>query len=424
MYIVVNIILWVAYLASLYFSIFLVLVYFDKKSLFKTETSSIEPTKFPFVSIIIPAYNEENTILGTLKSVDKIDYPKEKIEILVINDGSTDKTKQKIEQFIKNKPEFELISHHNKGKAASMNIALQKAKGDFFACLDADSFVDPLTLKKMLAFYYNENDPKLVIVTPAMKVYKPKNILQKIQWLEYLVMIFVGRLTSHLDSLYVAPGPFSIYRTDIIKKLGGFDEHNLTEDQEIAYRVQKHNYKIKQCFDGYVYTTAPHKLVPFYKQRRRWYLGSLSCVHKYREMVANRKYGDFGMMQMVKNVFGYVLAITGITIAIYLIFLPFLEKIKNLLLIKFNIAPFILGWTPNFSLLNILSSDFRRFFIIIFLFAFGLFFFYQAHKNTNEKIVKFGWIPIIPYFLFYYLLKGSILLLSLFEFTRGKRIKW
>jgi len=129
-------------------------------------------------------------------------------------------------------------------------------------------------------------------------------------------------------------------------------------------------------------------------------------------------------MQMVKNVFGYVLAITGITIAIYLIFLPFLEKIKNLLLIKFNITPFILGWTPNFSLLNILSSDFRRFFIIIFLFAFGLFFFYQAHKNTNEKIVKFGWIPIIPYFLFYYLLKGSILLLSLFEFTRGKRIKW
>ena len=95
-------------------------------------------------------------------------------------------------------------------------------------------------------------------------------------------MIFVGRLTSQLDSLYVAPGPFSLYKTKVIRKLGGFDETSLTEDQEIAYRVQKHNYKIKQCFDGYVETEAPRAFKGFYKQRKRWYKGGLSCVYKYK----------------------------------------------------------------------------------------------------------------------------------------------
>ncbi len=419
-----NIVLLIAYITSLYFSVFLFLVFLDKIVLFKKEKSSLNVPKTPLVSVIVPAYNEEKTILRTLKSVNGLDYPKSKLEVIIINDGSKDKTGEVVKNYIKNKSNFKLISHKNMGKAASMNKALKIAKGELFACLDADSFVDSLTLKKMLSFYYQENDPQLVIVTPAMKVYQPSNLLQRVQWLEYLVIILIARIVSHLDSLYVAPGPFSLYRTDIIRKLGGFDKTSIVEDQEIAYRVQKENYKIKQCFEGYVYTVAPKKIKPFYLQRRRWYLGSIACVHKYKELIANKKYGDFGMMQMVKNVAGYVLALTGIIIAFYIFVGPFFTKLKNLAVIKFNILPYLFDFNFNFTFLNFLLTDFKKVFIIFFLFALGAFFFYQAHKNANEKMNAFGWLPLIPYFAFYYLVKGVILLISLFEFARGKKLKW
>ncbi len=392
--------------------------------MFRTERSSLNPAKEPFVTVLIPAYNEEKTINRTMQSVWEIDYPRNKLQVIVINDGSKDSTEEKIKAFIEDKPNFQLLSQKNQGKAAALNNALKITYGEFFTCLDADSFVDKYTLKKMLSLYYKENDPKLAIITPAMKVYSPRNILQKIQWLEYIVIILIARISSHLDSLYVAPGPFSLYKTKIVNEAGGFDVTNITEDQEIAYRLQQKQYKIKHCFDGYVYTTAPDKIKPFYKQRRRWYLGSIICVHKYRNMIANKKYGDFGIMQMIKNVAGYVLALTGMLAAVYFLALPLLEKMRNLFLVKFDIIPFLKNFQFNFSVLDLLFSDFRKVFILIFLFAIGLFFFYQAHKNANEKVSKAGWIPIIPYFLFYYLLKGTILILSTFEFTRRRKLKW
>ena len=312
----------------------------------------------------------------------------------------------------------------NAGKAKSLNNALKKANGKYFACLDADSFVDSLTLRKMLAMFEKDEQEEVAIITPAMKVYKPETILEKIQWLEYLVIILIARVSSHLDSLYVAPGPFSLYRTEVIKNLGGFDEKSLTEDQEIAYRVQKAQLKIRQCFDGYVFTKAPGKLKPFYRQRRRWYLGSISSVYQYKELMADKKYGDFGFIQMIKNVAGYFLAITGLLAVSYLFLIPLLTRIKNLFLVKFNIIPYITNFKLDLSIMDFLTLDFRKGIIIISLFMVGFFFFHQAHRNAQEKISKFGWIPLIPYFLFYYVLKGAILLLSLAEFSKSRRVKW
>lgn len=419
-----SVILWLTYLLSLYFAIFFVLVFIDKKTFFdneKNERGSLKLKKHPLISVLIPAYNEEKTVLGTLKSVLALDYPKNKLEVIVIDDGSTDQTKKAIENFIKDKKQVKLISHKNMGKAASMNKALKIARGEFFACLDADSYVERKTLKKMLVLYEKENDPDLVIVTPAMKVKKPKNILQKIQRIEYLVMIFIGRLTSQLDSLYVAPGPFSLYRTKVIKDLGGFDETSLTEDQEIAYRVQKNNYKIKQCFDGYVETESPGDFKGFYSQRRRWYKGGLGCVYRYRKMVLAKKYGDFGLIQMSKNVIGFLLAVSGIGFAFYFLLLPFLKKIYNFSFVSFDFWPYLYNFDLN---INFLNFDFRKGFVVLFLFGISILFFYYAHVNVNEKVKKFGIVPLIPYFFVYYLIKGFIFLLSIAELVVKKKQKW
>jgi poly-beta-1,6-N-acetyl-D-glucosamine synthase len=423
MNILVESLIWIVYFLSLYFSIFFLLVFLDKKNFFKNEVSGTKLIDLPQVSVLVPAYNEEKTVLRTLQSIDAIEYPKDKMEVIIINDGSTDKTEEIVQNYIKDKENFKIISQKNQGKATGLNNALKVVTGEYFACLDADSFVDPWTLRKMLAMYQKSKDD-LVIVTPAMKVEKPRNILQRIQWLEYIVIIFIARLTSQLDSLYVAPGPFSLYRTSIIRKIGGFDVKNITEDQEIAYRIQKKNYKIKQCFDGYVYTTAPHKLKPFYQQRRRWYLGSLMCLDKYKDLIANRKYGDFGIFQMLKNALGYFLAIAGILLAFYIFIIPAGKWIKNMFVLKFHFWPFVKAFELKISWMDFLLADFRKGFIIAFLFSAGIYFFYLAHRNAKEKMWKFGWLPIIPYFAFYYMLKGIILLLSLVQFSRKKKIRW
>ncbi len=155
----IEAIIWIAYIISLYCSIFLFLVYLEKRKIFDLEQSSTEPEKFPFISIIVPAYNEEKSIISTLESIEQIDYPKDKLEILVVSNGSSDKTPQLVKEFIKNKKEFKLFSLTEKGKALALNYGLSKCSGEFFACLDADSIVDKATLRKMLSLYYKEKGP-------------------------------------------------------------------------------------------------------------------------------------------------------------------------------------------------------------------------------------------------------------------------
>jgi len=130
------------------------------------------------------------------------------------------------------------------------------------------------------------------------------------------------------------------------------------------------------------------------------------------------------MMQMTKNVLGYFFAITGITIAIYFLLKPLLEQLKSLIIIKFNIFPYLANLNLKVNFLDLLLTDFRKGFIVLFLFIIGAMLFYYAHRNANEKMTKFGWLPLLPYFVFYYLMKGSILLLSLVHFARNKKLKW
>jgi cellulose synthase/poly-beta-1,6-N-acetylglucosamine synthase-like glycosyltransferase len=267
MHIVFTVLFWFSYLVTLYIGVYWLVTYFEKYSEFKNEKSQRKLAEFPFVSVIIPAYNEEQTIEKTAKSVLNLNYPHDKIEMIMVNDGSTDRT-QEIMQNIKEKfprRDIRIISHKNMGKAASMNKAIWRAKGAYFACLDADSFVEKSNLRKMIAMF--QKDSGLAIVTPAMKVKEPRTWLQKFQRLEYITTILFARIMGHFDMIYVAPGPFSVYKKGVVKKLGGFEKGNLTEDMEIAYRMQKHHYKIRQCFDAYVHTIAPRNLRELYRKR-------------------------------------------------------------------------------------------------------------------------------------------------------------
>jgi len=421
-----SIILWTSYIISLYFTIFWLIVFLDAKPRFlKEEKEKRLLNKFPNVSVLIPGYNEEKTISKTIHSVLNLDYPKNKLQIIVINDGSKDKTKEVVEEIIRKNKERDiiLINQKNKGKAAALNNALKITKGEFFSCLDADSTVDKKTLKKMIYLYQKEDDKDLVIVTPAMKVNKPKTLIQKLQWLEYLVAMFVARLMSQLDCIYVAPGPFSLYRAKTIKKLGGFSEDNLTEDMEIAYRVQTHDYKIRQCFDAYVHTVAPQTFHQLYKQRNRWFKGGILNVFLYRNMFMNKKFGDFGLVQMSINMFNFFLAISAISFFFYYAILPILNNIHEMWLVKFDFLPYLKTFFLNLNF-NILSIDLTKTFILILLFSVFLVMFILSHKNANERVKKHGFLYMLPYFLFYYVGLSFIAVIVIGELIIGKKQKW
>ena len=181
----VKVVLWTAYLISLYFAIFWFMVLMDKETKIKTRRLK----KFPFVSVVIPAYNEERNIITTLKSLTKLTYPKNKLEIIVVNDGSTDDTKNLVEEFIaQNKAlDIKLINKKNDGKGSALNRGLSISKGEFFVCLDADSIVTKDSLGKILPHFTEDN---IAVVLPLLKVDKPKNLWQRMQWLEYIVNMF------------------------------------------------------------------------------------------------------------------------------------------------------------------------------------------------------------------------------------------
>lgn len=416
----IDISMWIIYFVSLYFSVFWLVTFIEAK---QQTAKRISLKQYPFVSVLIPAHNEALQIHRSMRSVAQLDYPKEKYEVIVIDDGSTDTTAEQVKIVMQKSSSRNLflLSQKKSGKAAALNYGLERAKGDFFACLDADSSVDKNALKAMLAIF-EENDQQLAIVTPCMHVEQPKTLLQKFQRVEYIMAVFIQRLMGTIDCIYVAPGPFSLYRTEVIRKLGGFEQGNLTEDQEIAYRVQKHHYKIKQCPTAEVHTIAPRDMKGLYKQRNRWFKGSLLNWIKYRKLCLNRNYGDFGFFQMPLNLMNFILSLASIFFVGYFIGIPALKFLKQLILIRFDIAPYFKEiFSASFNILNI---NVGKFFVWYILFMITVVIFYMAHRTMNIRVREQGTLYLIPYFFVYYLVLSGIAVIVLVEFLLGKKQQW
>ena len=246
---------------------------------------------FPTVTIIVPCFNEELTVESTISSLLNLDYPREKLSIIVVDDGSTDGTRSRLMQF-KDRSQINLLWKKNGGKHTALNLALELVKSDLVGCLDADSFVNTNALKKIVPFFDNAD---IMAVTPSIKVYNPTTILQYVQKIEYSWGIFLRRMLSSLGALYVTPGPFSIFRTKVFQELGGYRHAHHTEDLEMALRLQKNHYKIVNSHGAHVYTTTPFKFPALFKQRVRWTYGFLNNVIDYKELFFNRKYGHIGL---------------------------------------------------------------------------------------------------------------------------------
>lgn len=290
---IADLFLYVTLFSSLFFEVFLLINYFEIREEVKKDKEPIKTclSYFPTVSIIVPCFNEEKTVSKTLNSLLALNYPKDKLSIFIIDDGSTDNTQTVLNAY-RNNSQIQIFKKENGGKYTALNFALEKITSEFVGCLDADSFVDKEALQKIIPKF---TDPSIMAVTPSIHVDKPKTVLQRVQRIEYSWGILFRRVLASINGLYVTPGPFSIFRTNMFKEIGGYREAHHTEDMELALRMHKNGLKITNAQEANVYTVAPGQLKGLYKQRVRWTYGFLKNAQDYRELYFNKKYGTLGM---------------------------------------------------------------------------------------------------------------------------------
>lgn len=404
-----SLLIYIVWFASTYFVVlFLLLLGKYSKGMFEDKPPI---TKYPSVTVIVPAFNESNTIQKTLRSLEQVEYDRKKLEIIVVNDGSTDLTSRKVVSY-KSKLNIVFIDNKkNKGKAACLNQAIKIAKGEFIVCMDADTIVKREILKKSLAEFVEDS---IAAVTVSIDL-RPKNLLQKITEIEYAIGLSLSiGILSKLDSVHVTPGPFTIFRKKVLDELRGFDINNITEDLEIAYRLHKKKYKIKCCLTTKVFTEVPRTLKSLYKQRRRWYTGALQTVTQHRDILFNRDLGIFGIFVP----YNFTVIILGVIVFLLSIGLTLRNFIKDFLLYRFTNFNF-------FQYFKDLQIDLLSLFTIYWILAFVAFMLAAYLAYSGLRIMRKSTEPFsYLVFLYLFLLYQIFWISSAFAYITKRRLTW
>ncbi len=300
---------------SMYFQVFLLISFIENKKKIKDE-EIFDLSYFPSVTIAVPCWNEEKTLALTIESLLALDYPREKLKIVIVDDGSKDRTFEIATSYIKNMPDtIHVIKKENGGKHTAMNLALSHLSTDLFGCLDADSFVQPQALKHIISYF--QRDKEIMAVTPCIQIRNPKTLIQRMQAIEYLMGVFLRKAYGQLDAIQVTPGPFSIFRKEVFERVGPYRKAHNTEDFEITLRMHLHHMKIANAHKALVYTVGPSTVSGFLKQHLRWARGFLENAIDYKEMFFKKEYGNFGMFTLPG---AFIFVFYGVYVAFFLLY--------------------------------------------------------------------------------------------------------
>lgn len=381
---------------GLYFTILFIMLFFaNEKKIFKRP----KVKSYPSLSVIIPAHNEERDIKETIQNVKRMTYPK-KLEIIVVDDGSTDKTSEIAKQF----KDVKVLKKKRGGKASALNFGIKHASGEIVTCIDSDSYPERSALLKTVPFF----EKGVAAVTTSVFVKNPKGILERFQDIEYMMVSWSRKLFEYLDAIYVTPGPMSLYKKDALQRVGGFDEKNMTEDIEIAWRLVRYKYKIKMALDAKVYTNVPKTISKWWHQRTRWNVGGIQTTLKYKNLFMKKDFGNLGTFLLPLFSISYVLSFVGIMFIGYVSYNG----------ISYWINSFIFGFDPIRLMLYIVPDVF----VVLGMIALVLAIFYIRvnfktfrGEESNKKIRD-----LLVYILFYSLIFPFNLIYSSIKFLMGK----
>jgi cellulose synthase/poly-beta-1,6-N-acetylglucosamine synthase-like glycosyltransferase/peptidoglycan/xylan/chitin deacetylase (PgdA/CDA1 family)/spore germination protein YaaH len=248
----------------------------------------------PFVSVIVPAFNEEMVIEGTLRSLLLSDYAN--FEVIVVDDGSKDRTSEIVREKFRAEPRVRLFTEPNAGKANALNFGLRYATGEVIIALDADTMFAPTAISALAHRFY---DPRMGAVAGNAKVGNRINIVTRWQALEYITSQNMDRRAfASLNCITVVPGAVGAWRRELLERAGGFTSDTLAEDQDLTLRIRRLGFKIGYEENAIAWTEAPATLRSLATQRFRWAYGTLQCMWKHRDALFRPRYGALGFVAM------------------------------------------------------------------------------------------------------------------------------
>ena len=246
------------------------------------------PENLPSLSILIAAYNEESNIQKTIESVCSQEY-KGDIEIIVVNDGSTDATSKLVELIIAvgDCPlDISLINiTENSGKANALNRGLEKAKYELILTIDADSFLYANALKNIVTNLIN-GPANTAAVAGTVLVHNSRDTLvtRMQEWDYFHGISVIKRVQSLLQGVLVAQGAFSLYHKHIIEKMGGWTD-TVGEDIVMTWGFLEKGYRVGYSENAFVFTNVPETYHGFFHQRKRWSRGLMEAFKKHPKVI-------------------------------------------------------------------------------------------------------------------------------------------
>ena len=260
--------------------------------------ADVKEEDWPFVSVVLPVFNEELVVAKTLDALRASDYPR--LEVVAVNDGSTDGTLAVLTEYAKTWPDLRVIDQPNGGKSAASNHGIAQSRGEIVVTLDGDTLFEPQTIKMFARHFLAPRHGKIVgAVAGHVKVGNRRNLLTAWQSLEYLSGICVTRMAEGLmGAISIVPGACAAWRREALLEAGGYSHDTLAEDADLTLSLQKLGYSIVQENSAVAWTEAPMTLRGLFKQRLRWTYGNIQTLYKHRSMLFNPRYGALGLLTM------------------------------------------------------------------------------------------------------------------------------
>jgi len=250
------------------------------------------PEPAPLQSVLMAAFNEAKVIVQSVRQVLASDYPN--LEVIIIDDGSTDGTSERVRQHFADDPRVTLLTVPNGGKARALNHGLSHARGSVVVALDADTHFEPDAISKIVRWFA---DPEVGAVAGNAKVGNRINVITRWQALEYVTSQNLERRElAALGCITVVPGAIGAWKREALERLGGFPRDTLAEDQDLTIALLRAGYKVLYDSTAIGWTEAPDTLSGLAKQRFRWAYGTLQCLWKHRGVTLKPRYGALGLV--------------------------------------------------------------------------------------------------------------------------------
>jgi len=277
------------------------------------ETINLPDDYQPKVSIIVPVKNEEKVIERLLKALVNLDYPEK--EIILVEDGSTDKTPQICRRWAeKHSPLIKCLHNStSNGKPSAINLAAKEATGEIIAVYDADTILEPATLKKIIPHF---KDTDVAAVQGELRTVNPdESLITRLAVINDFV-VNIQQLGKDKRNIFVLLlGTNQYIRRSVLEEVGYWDSEALSEDMEISLRLAKKGYKVKYV-PGTTGVEAPANLRIFLNQRMKWLRGYIQAVIKHRDILKtlNRKSLDAFLtliipIMLILGLLGYIWAL-------------------------------------------------------------------------------------------------------------------